>query len=479
MLWGLLALQGSDSPWIDRTGHPTADAREALTLLAGSAKDGLDPEQYEAAALQAAAARLASGAPSPGERAALDAAIDASMQRYFQHLHAGRVDPRSAGFKMPPHPPEDVGQRLRAAVASHRLAAAAEELIPAMPVYRQLRAALATYRALAADATLVHPALPSSPLHAGDRCAELPRLRRLLTALGDLPVQAAGAADPAIYDNGLVAGVQRFQRRHGLDPDGVIGKSTRVALAVPLAWRVRQIELAMERLRWLPDRQGPRLLAVNIPMFRLWAVDGVVPAFSSDVIVGRALDTRTPVFVDALEGVVFRPYWNVPPSIVRHEILPALARDPAYLGKHDMEFVADGDGSRVRQRPGPSNALGLVKFVFPNSDDVYMHGTPAPALFNRSRRDFSHGCIRVADPIGLAQWVLASERGWSRERIVAAMHGAESTQVMLAVPIEVVLFYLTAMVLPDDGTVHFADDIYGHDARLHRALEAQCGSKTS
>ena len=478
VLWVLLALQGSESPWIDSTGHLSSNGRDALVLLTGSAKDGLDPEQYDASALQAAAARLALGTPSANQIATFDAALDASMRRYFQHLHAGRVEPRSVGFKMAAHPPEDFGERLRAAVANHRLAAAAEELTPAMPAYRELRAALAKYRALAADSSLMPPALPSSSIHAGDRCVELARLRHLLVALGDLPAYAGGGTDPSIYDEGLVEGVRHFQRRHGLEPDGVIGKSVRTALQVPLAWRVRQIELAMERLRWLPDRKGQRLLAVNIPMFRLWAVEGTAPAFSTEVIVGRALETRTPVFVEALEAVIFRPYWNVPPSILRHEILPALARDPAYLRKHDMEFVRDGDGLRVRQRPGPANSLGLVKFAFPNSDNVYMHGTPVPALFNRARRDFSHGCIRVADPIGLAEWVLAPEGGWTRERILAAMNGSESTQVTLATPIAVVLFYVTAVVVPGDGTLHFADDIYGHDARLHRALERICGSKT-
>ena len=185
---------------------------------------------------------------------------------------------------------------------------------------------------------------------------------------------------------------------------------------MPLSWRVRQIELALERLRWLPHLGEQRFLAVNIPMFRLWAWEEMsatgVPSFGTGVIVGRALNTQTPIFVEEMRDVIFRPYWNVPRSILRHEILPAIARDPDYLQRHDMEIVSgESDGAwivavtadtiarlrggrlRVRQRPGPKNALGLVKFVFPNDANVYLHGTPAPELFSRARRDFSHGCV--------------------------------------------------------------------------------------
>jgi L,D-transpeptidase YcbB len=472
-LWLLIALQGSDPLFVDRAGRLNADGREALALMAGAATDGLDPGSYDAASLQAAAARLGA-ASTPKDIAAFDAVLGAAMRRYLRQLHAGRVDPRTVGFRVAPHPPEDVGAMLDDAVTSHRVATLSDDLAPSLPLYRELRAALATYRGLAANPALAPPPLPNRSIHAGDRSVGLPELRALLIALGDLP--PGGALDPAMYDDGLVEAVKRFQARHGLDADGVVGGATRAALRVPLSWRVRQIELAMERLRWLPERDGGRLLGVNIPMFRLWAIEGLAPAFTSEVIVGRALNTRTPMMIDSLEQVIFRPYWNVPPSILRGEILPALARDPEYLRKHDMEWVREAGTLRVRQRPGPSNSLGLVKFAFPNGDNVYMHGTPAPALFGRARRDFSHGCIRVADPVGLAAWILSPE-GWSRDRIIAAMDDTRSMQVTLARPIRVVLFYLTAMALPGERTVRFADDIYGHDATLHRALEKLCGSR--
>jgi murein L,D-transpeptidase YcbB/YkuD len=264
-------------------------------------------------------------------------------------------------------------------------------------------------------------------------------------------------------------------------------------LRIPLAWRVRQIELALERLRWLPHLGDERLVAINIPMFRLWAWDSIppsgVPSLGMDVIVGRALSTQTPVFVEQLREVIFRPYWNIPRSIARHEILPILERDPDYLRRQNMEIVrGPGDDAqavagtaenlallrqgalRVRQRPGPRNALGLVKFVFPNQENVYMHGTPAQELFSRSRRDFSHGCVRVEDPVALAEWALKDRPEWTRDRILSAMTGTQSLHVKLLRPIQVILFYTTAAVMPEDGTIHFAEDIYLHDARLERAL---------
>jgi murein L,D-transpeptidase YcbB/YkuD len=227
-------------------------------------------------------------------------------------------------------------------------------------------------------------------------------------------------------------------------------------------------------------------------MFRLWAWDSVpddAPALAMDVIVGRALSTQTPVFDEEMREVIFRPYWNVPRSILRKEILPLLERDPDYLRRQNMEIVrGPGDNAqpveataenlvllrqgtlRVRQRPGPHNALGLVKFVFPNEENVYMHGTPAQALFSRSRRDFSHGCVRVESPVALAEWTLKENPEWTRDRIVSGMASTQSAHVSLPRPIQVILFYTTAVVMPEDGTIHFADDIYRHDAGLGRAL---------
>jgi murein L,D-transpeptidase YcbB/YkuD len=241
--------------------------------------------------------------------------------------------------------------------------------------------------------------------------------------------------------------------------------------------RARQIEIALERLRWLPDLQKERLLVVNIPMFYLWAweqerADGV-PIVGMAAIIGRARTTKTPVFTAAMTSIVFNPYWNVPDSILRNEILPALARDPGYLERQHMEMTSNGAAMRVRQRPGPWNALGRIKFDLPNVHDVYLHDTPAPELFSKSRRDFSHGCVRVEDPVRLAEWALKGQSDWTRERILAAIDDGATRSVALGHTLRVVLFYMTAAYVPEEGAVRFAEDIYGHDARLEAWLQAR------
>jgi len=473
--------------WTDGTGRPNGNAHEALALLAAAADQGLRATDYSAAALADTAARLRA-APDPAEHdvLAFDRALTTQMQRYLRNLHTGRADPRAAGFRVASRRDEhDFAALLEQAVAVRRVQQLAEELAPALATYRSLRTMLARYRALANDAALA-AWTPGPTLRPGLPHEGLAALQRRLAALGDLP---AGSDAGALYEGALVEGVRRFQSRHGLEPDGVLGPSTQAARQVPLDRRVRQIELAMERLRWLPHLEGERFVAVNIPMFRLWAVTpGNGPPRSMGVIVGRALNTQTPVFIEQMRHVIFRPYWNVPRSIVRNELLPLIERDTAYLPRHDMEIVrGPGDDAqpvepsaanlallrqgvlRLRQRPGPRNSLRLVKFVFPNDANVYLHGTPAQSLFGRPRRDFSHGCVRVEDPVALAEWVLADQPRWTHERIMAAMNGDRTITVRLARPLPVVLYYVTAAVL-EDGVIHFADDVYGHDARLERAL---------
>jgi murein L,D-transpeptidase YcbB/YkuD len=275
----------------------------------------------------------------------------------------------------------------------------------------------------------------------------------------------------------------------------VIDRATLAALNTPVAKRVQQLELALERLRWLPDLASGRFVGINIPMFRLWAWDAAQPAevpISMGVVVGKALNTRTPVLSSDMRYLIFRPYWNVPRSILTKEVLPAMARDAGYLQRNDMELVQGGGDDahavsasreavemlqqgalRLRQRPGPKNSLGLVKFIFPNDDNVYLHDTPTTRLFGQVRRDFSHGCVRLEDPVALAQWVLNDQPQWTRARIEEAMAGSTTQRVDLLQPIPVILFYMTAMVMPSDQTLHFAPDIYGHDAALARALAAR------
>jgi murein L,D-transpeptidase YcbB/YkuD len=489
----LIALYaGEERPlWVDGAGRIGRNARDAMMLLNAAATDGLDPSDYDVRGITVLAASLANRSPVvASDIAAFDVGLSVNTLRYLADLHLGRVDPRAMRFRVPDRQPHDFVTPLRAALAAYRVPALAAELAPSIPLYAQLRAALARYRALAADPTLDPFTLPAVTIRPGDPFANAGALSRRLVRLEDLPAADFDPAAP-LYAGRLVDGVKHFQQRHGLEPDGVLGKATRAALSVPLAWRARQIELALERLRWVPDIGDERYLAVNIPMFRVWAIEpgaATVP-FSTEVIVGRALNTQTPVLVEDMEHVIFRPYWNVPSSIVRQEIMPAIRRNPEYLRRHDMEIVdgqsdharvvaetpanlqrAEQGAFRIRQRPGPNNSLGLVKFVFPNDANVYMHGTPAQELFSRPRRDFSHGCIRVADPVGLAQWVLSDSPEWTRDRILGAMNGLEPLRVNLARQIRVILFYVTVVATPADGGVQFVEDIYRHDARLDAYL---------
>lgn len=476
--------------WTTTHGTLSDAADAALARVRGADAHGLRPADYLTPVIAAA---IAAPALSAEDRLRRDVAITVAVLRYMRHLHLGRVDPRALGLRLEtPVTPPDFAIRLAGAVSVGRVGEALDDMAPRLALYETLVAALARYRALLAEPLPPVPGVAKT-VHVGEAYAGVHAVGRHLAVLGDLDASMVPPPEATAYDETLAPAVRRFQLRHGLTPDGALGGRTLAALQVPLATRVQQIELALERLRWLPELGRRPIVAVNIPMFRLWAWDvgglDAPPAVSMAVIVGRARRTETPLFTATMTQVIFRPYWNVPASILRNETLPAVRQNPGYLASQQMEIVrgAGDDASvvpqneaaltalaagtlRVRQRPGPHNALGLVKFDFPNPETVFMHGTPAPALFARDRRDFSHGCIRIADPPVLAAWALAGVSGWTPARIAAAMAADASAQAPVGAPIDVVLFYLTAMVGPDDGQLHFADDIYGHDARLTVAL---------
>lgn len=479
--------------WTAADGTSSAGAQAVRVRLGEAGRQGLEPAAYLTPAVVAA---LATPRVTDEARLAGDVALTLATLRYMRHLHLGRVDPRSLGLRLEAwDEPHDFAAVLGEALAAGRVPAALDGLAPPFAVYQALVEALDRYRTLAAEPLAAMPAV-SQTLREGDSFTGLAAVAARLAAFGDLPLTAVPPADTTTYAGPLVTAVRRFQLRHGLAVDGALGERTAAALAVPVATRADQIALALERLRWLPDLGTRPVILVNIPMFRLWAWDAGAlarpPARSMEVIVGRAMRTETPVFVATMDHVIFRPYWNVPASMVRGEVLPALARDPRYLESQQMEIVRGGGDDaavvpadeatiaalaagtlRLRQRPGPHNALGLVKFVVPNRDNIYLHDTPREELFARARRDFSHGCIRVADPPALAAWTLAGRAGWTPARIVEAMAASRPEHVDLAGLVDVVLFYVTASVDPEDGTLRFADDIYGHDAVLARALAAR------
>jgi len=477
--------------WFDGASPaPAVDATVATIAAAG--EYGLDPSDYDAGALIERWAAVKAGKATGPERAMFDLAISVATARLLRAVHVGRVDPATMnwGYNVS-EKKVDVLAALREARQGGGLRKTLDSLEPTVSHYGRARRALAAYRALArAGEPDPVPDLPKgkSKIDPGATWAGVPQLAARLKVFGDLPAGSPVAG--TTYTGALVAAVKSFQGRHVLEPDGVIGAGTIKALDVTLAQRAHQIELAMERMRWLPELSRRPNVFVNVPIFRMWATDPVTgdEPLRMNVVVGQALNHKTPIFVEEMEYVIFRPYWVPPYGITVKELVPKAEKDPAYMDREALEIVATGDDNaevlpatpenlaavvsgklHLRQRPGPSNSLGLAKFIFPNADNVYMHGTPATQLFSRARRDFSHGCIRVEDPARFAEWVLRENPEWPRAKIDAAMQGARPTRVNLKEHLTVVIFYDTVHI-NSEGVVFFADDIYGHDRALDAAL---------
>ncbi len=490
LLGGFANAAAAQPLWLEQ-GRPTEKARQAVATLESAADDALAPGDYDAGTLSLALASASQGPGLDAQAAArLDGALTSALLRYLHDLHCGRMDPREiySGSALPAPCRFDAAGFLGSALSAPQLADALHAAAPSIPVYARLRTELARYRELSTHPAWSSPlpAVPANKLEPGGAWSGLPLLAARLAALGDLP---ESTPVPKRYDDTLQQGVMAFQRRHDLVPDGVVGKATLAQLATTPGERAAQIGLAMERLRWTPVRDFERMIVVNLPEFVLRAYevrDGrVTMRLAMNVIVGKALDTQTPLLQEWMRFIEFSPYWNVPPSIARKEIVPRLLRDPAYFDQQGFEFVGNGGQvvrtlspdaleavgqgrMRIRQRPGPRNALGDIKFVFPNNSNIYLHHTPAPALFRRERRDLSHGCIRVEDPVALARFVLQDAPEWNEERIRTAMARGQSTTFKLAEPLVVLIAYSTTVV--KDAKVHFLADIYGHDRLLRDAL---------
>jgi murein L,D-transpeptidase YcbB/YkuD len=482
-----------ESLWWVKQMEPTAQARQVIALLLKADQKGLSAEDYDGSRWNDRLAKLkpATRQPTETEAVKFDLALTVCAMRYVSDLHIGKVNPRHFAFVFDDEAKKyDLAEFLKDnVVEGSDVTSVLARVEPPYPGYRRTIQALQTYLELAKKEDGEQLPLAKKTIVPGDTYPGVPQLTQLLRLVGDLPTEANIPADQTVYQGALVDAVKNFQRRHGRDPNGRIDIQTLADLNVPLNQRVRQIQLTLERWRWLPDAYRRAAIVANIPEFRLRAYDkdfniGV----TMRVVVGKAYGHNTPVFSDTMENVVFRPYWNVPYSITRGEMIPHIVRDPDYLAKKGFEVV---DGRQnvvstgtvtpeelnqlrtgkllIRQEPGPKNALGLVKFLFPNSYNVYMHDTPATEFFARSRRDFSHGCIRLERPADLAAWVLRDNPGWNPERIRSAMNGTATQQVNLTHPIPVLIVYATVIVL-EDGLVHFYDDIYGHDAALEKVL---------
>jgi len=485
------------APIWQRWGNPTARAQRLVQVLRDAEAYGLRPSDYDAELLDEQLRALRAARNPPAERRAeFDLRLSGAALRLAMDLHYGQVDPRACGFELPV-PRSDLDriatvERLSDTNDAEAVLAAVE---PQFRHYRLLKAALAKYRRLASDTTLTGlPKFAGRSVKPGGQYPGAAALRRLLIALGDLG--AGAASNDETLDDALVAALRSFQERHGFPADGVLGERTFAALTVPLARRVRQIELTLERWRWLPAFATPPIV-VNLPAFRLYAFrttdDREADMLKMDVIVGQSYpETQTPVFLADMKYVVFRPYWDVPDTILQREMLPEIRGNPGFLEKNHLELVrgrndestvvpptrenieALASGAlRLRQQPGRDNALGAIKFVLPNYHSVYLHSTPVPRLFRESSRAFSHGCIRVSDPVALAEHVLRNAAGdWTAEKIEEAMSGEPNQRVNLSKPIQVMILYSTAMAT-ESGQVLFFDDIYGHDEKLEKLLQAR------
>lgn len=396
-------------------GNPQTEknVNEILNMLSNAAALGLNAENYSTSALQQKLPFVLLLKPEASTDLALyDTAITVSLMRFLHDVHYGRVNPHQLNFnvKLRTKKSIDLPQIIKTAIADGNVSQLAVKVEPNLQQYRQLRSALATYR-------------------------------------------------------GLTNAPQSSEKQH---------RKGKVKKSGDNSHHITQIELAMERLRWLPEMTAGQSIIVNIPAFQLWAIDATeqtnTPVLNLNVVVGKSAKTPTPILMANMNSVEFMPYWNVPPSILKKEILPKLASNPGYLSRQNMEVVSlKGGGMRVRQRPGGKNALGRLKFIFPNKDGVYLHDTPSKALFSRTRRDFSHGCVRVQHPNELAQFVLKNQEGWTQDRIASTLKTNQHHQVSLKTSIPVLFFYTTAFYERNDKLA-FYSDIYGHDATLLAAL---------
>ena len=480
-------------PWVKEM-EPTPQARQVISILLQADQKGLSAEDYDGAHWASRLAKLKPAVAKPTEADAVnfDLALTVSVMRYISDLHIGKVNPKHFDFGLDVEEkkydlPEFLkGNVLNASDVSEVL----QQVEPPYPGYKRTVQALQTYLQLAkkSDGTPL-PAIQKT-ISPGDSYPGVPQLIRLLRLVGDLPASPNVSADETVYQGPLVDAVKNFQRRLGRTPDGRITAQTLADLNVPLAIRIRQMQLALERWRWLPLSYQHSPVIANIPEFHLRAYDeNFKIALQMNVVVGKAYGHDTPIFSDTMEYLVFRPYWSVPYSIAKAEFLPRLARDPDYLAKKGFEVVdsrqeviASGTVSTevleqlragklfIRQTPGPKNSLGLVKFIFPNNYNIYFHDTPEQEFFTKSRRDFSHGCIRLERPADLAVWILRNNPGWNIDRVRATMNGTTTQQVNLSHPIPVLIVYATVIVT-EDGAVHFYDDIYGHDAALEKVID--------
>ncbi len=449
---------------------------ELMQVVKDARYDGLNPHDYHMGDLQT----LSDQRQTREAAADRDILVTDGLFLYASHLAAGKVDPQTLDAQWyvtkSSTQPLDLLRSEKSA-----LSARVDELRPKDPLYTGLRSKLKRYMQL--EASMQLPVVARGPLvRPGMSDPRIPSIRKILWILEDLPREPMG--ENPLYDGELEHAVLRFQERHGLAADAVIGRGTIDALSLPINQRIRQIRVNMERFRWLPDSLGPYYLFVNIADFNLKVIKNGQTVSTHRVIVGKSY-RKTPVFASPLEYIVFNPTWTVPPTILSKDVLPAVKKGPGYLKSKGIR-VFHRDGTEIdpktmdwhnpsarsflfRQDPGDNNSLGKVKFMFPNRYDVYLHDTPSKALFDKTERAFSSGCIRVQNPLDLAVLLLNDPVKWGRPQVDAVVAAKATQTVFVKEKPMVYILYFTAWA-DEHGTVHFRKDIYDRDERLWRSL---------
>lgn len=473
--------------WVERD-RPSGSADAALAALATAHEHAIDPGDYDLGSLAALHGTLKARGNKEKDRARdlarFDVIVTHALLTLGRDVAIGRTRPSSIEPRWKAHRTAPaLVELLDRAIAEHALERWLERVRPPHQEYAGLQRA---WKALDAKGFVEWPVVPGVVIKPGQRHAAVAVLRARFQASGELPREAT--ADPQRYDPALQHAVQAFQEHHGLRPTGIVDAVTAAAINVPLRERRQQVAVNLERWRWLPDDLGAHHLRVNIPRFYLHAHENGKPVLDMRVVVGKVGD-ETPVFSAPMTHVVFSPYWNIPESIAADETLPAMARDPGFLARNNIEVVRISEHEAVpidpddvdwsdedalksvafRQRPGATNALGFVKFMLPNPFNVYLHDTPSDGLFARTGRSFSHGCVRIEDPVGFAEYVLRDQPAWSRTAIEEAMHAGDEKHVKLTRQVPVHLLYFTAWT-DELGGLHFRDDVYGFDRRQAAAM---------
>lgn len=472
--------------WCDANGLSSTAARDWLSILGRAEGEGMNGLLMHRDAI-----RQRLDAEGPVELAELDLMLTDSFFQYARRMGQGQLDSAVVDpdwhIAQPEIKPAALLERL---VSSGRVAEAAAALLPRHAEYRKLRQALARY--LAIQESGGWPLLKRSGrrLEPGDSSLDIHTLRQQLWLMGEL---AEDAAQGYVYDAALERAVMRFQRRHGLRGDGIIGEHTRAALAVPVEQRIEQIRLNLERWRWLPRELGSRYITVNTAAFELRVHDQDAVPLSMRVIVGKTAHP-TPVFTEKMRYLIVNPYWHVPSRVAIRDLIPRQLGQPDFFRSRAIRVLSGWQPDAVEvdpqkvdwrsfldgrylpykliQDPGPGNALGRIKFMLPNVHSIYLHDTPAKHLFEKPVRTYSAGCIRVEKPMALARYVLGLERSAAPSMLEALLEQQDTRTIVLQEPIPVYVWYQTAWV-DEAGTLQFRDDIYGHDERLAAALSRE------